>query len=438
MVVIAVFCLKAGSMETLRRIALIYVGFILYVAAFSLFDREFRLQNALIALVTYGALTVICVIPSRGLAGSVLNDKIAKAVTVILIIEALVGIFQSVAQFIVSGSFDLGNGDHVQGTINPSLDADFAFANPMFAVNVAMLLLYLWSVRPKRGSWRMAAMGLGVVVLVLASVLHLTILAIVAVSLGSLFGMTGRKALVYLGRAVVVSAAGVFILGVLMPRNMASFAVIYESFSSGRNLRVKMVERALLDMPADYAQLPIVGLGLGQFNSRAALMSTGRYFVSGRGQATDLLPVTEMSPAQDLYFRDLWESSMADTTYSSVTKPFFSWLSIYTELGGVGLIAVVTVFCVILRGIWRNRWKNPRLAIAAAVGTLLFAFLGSQENYWEVPQAILVGLMLLKLIHANLLAGVSRPPGLKMDVRLVTPQMMVPSSRGVVPSLAVR
>ena len=428
-VAIGIYCVMAGSTEVIRRLAIGFVCFLLYVAVFGLANTEFRFLNAMMALLTYSGILVIVVIPSRGRAGPVLNEKTRRVATVVLLIEAAVGIVQSLAQFIATRSFDSSNGDHVQGTIHLGLDTDGAFANAMFAINMTLLTLYLWSCGPRGGARRRVVIGLAVFVVLLASVLHLTALAIVAFFLGTLFGMTGKKALIHLSRVVVFGTVAIGLLTVLTPGNLGTFAEAWRAFSSGRSVRMRMIQRVLLEMPRDYPLMPFVGLGLGQFNSRAALMCTGRYFVGAGGQsAAGLLPVTEMSPAQDSYFRDLWESNMMDTSYSAIVKPYFSWMSVYTELGTAGLICAAVAFSFLLRRIWSNRWKNSRLAIALAGGCLLLALLGSQENYWEVPQAILAGLMLLKLIHANLLEATSnRAAVVSGSGRVAISQIVVPA-----------
>ena len=429
-VAIGIYCVMGGSAEVIRRLAIGFVCFLLYVLVFGLANPEFRFSNAMMALLTYSAILVIVVIPSRGLAGAVLNEKIRRVITVLLLIEAAVGIVQSLAQFVATGSFDSNNGDHVQGTIHFGFDVDGTFANPMFAANMTLLTLYLWSCGPRGGAWRRVVIGLGVFVVLLASVLHLTALAIIAFFLGTLFGMTGKKALIHLSRVVVFGTVVIGLLTVLTPGNLRNFAEVWRVFSSGASVRMRMIQRVLLEMPKDYPLMPFVGLGLGQFNSRAALISTGRYFgnVGGQFSPSALLPTTEMSPAQDSYFRDLWEANMADTSGSVIVKPFFSWMSVYTELGSLGLIGAAVAFLILLRRIWRNRWKNPRLAIALAGGCLFLALVGSQENYWEVPQAILVGSMLLKLIHANLLARTStRAAVVSGSGRVAISQIVVPA-----------
>jgi hypothetical protein len=427
---IAVFAWASTSIQTVRRVAFMYAGLLLYMFAFSAANSDFRLLNALAATLTYSGIVVIAVIPSRGLAGPQLLNKVTKLVALIVVIESLVGLIQAAARFSANGSFDTNNGDYIQGTIYPYFDTDGAFANPMFAVNIAMMLLFLLATKGKSLRKRGLVIGFGFGVLLLAGVMHVILMGLVAILLGSLFGMTGRKAMLRLGSAVVFLGVAIGLITVLMPRNLSMVSVYWDSFRGNRNVRTKMVERVVLDMPADYPQLPVIGLGLGQFNSRAAMMMTGRYFTQ-----TVPLPVTETSSAQNAYFMDLWVASNQDANVSSTVKPFFSWLSIYTELGVVGIASAGFAFWMILRSTWRNRWKNPRLAIAVASGCLLFAFLGLQENYWEVPQAVLIGLMLLKLLHANLLANVSSRPAQAIQAVRINFPAKVPvgamSSRGV-------
>ena len=56
--------------------------------------------------------------------------------------------------------------------------------------------------------------------------------------------------------------------------------------------------------------------------------------------------------------------------------------------------------------------------MGVAFGVMLFGALGLQENYWEVPQAVLIGLMLIKLLYANLMDGPRRPGSTNGAVRV--------------------
>ena len=59
--------------------------------------------------------------------------------------------------------------------------------------------------------------------------------------------------------------------------------------------------------------------------------------------------------------------------------------------------------------------------MGAAFGVMLFGALGLEENYWEVPQAVLVGLMLIKLLYANLMDVPYRPRLSSGAVRMAFP-----------------
>ncbi len=175
---------------------------------------------------------MIAVIPSRGLAGAELMRKMMKVASALLFIEAAVGLVQALVQFSVSRTFDFGNGDIVQGTINPTLSADSTFSNPMFAVNVAMLILCLWFTGGKRTTSRSVILVLGSTALVLAAVVHVVLMAGVAVFLGSLFGMTGRKALIHVARVAVMLVLAMTVIIEIMPQNLSLLTFYANSFES--------------------------------------------------------------------------------------------------------------------------------------------------------------------------------------------------------------
>ena len=78
-------------------------------------------------------------------------------------------------------------------------------------------------------------------------------------------------------------------------------------------------------------------------------------------------------------------------------------MSVYTELGAPALLAVF-VYGAILLIRMKVRAESPQekwLAVSSGAGICFLLLLGFQENYWEVPQAILVGLMLVQTMYAN-------------------------------------
>jgi len=165
-------------------------------------------------------------------------------------------------------------------------------------------------------------------------------------------------------------------------------------------------------MLSEYPWLPIVGIGTGQFSSRAGLIGTGMYFGSpANPRSIPLLPEGMSEPFR-LFVFDLWLSLYFDqqgnyvhvmNNTSSTYKPYFSWLSVYVEWGG---IVAFVILAIIGRMLWKiHRYASTperRLNAVAISAEIIFLFLlGAQENYWEVPQAIFVGLILLKIQYGN-------------------------------------
>jgi hypothetical protein len=183
---------------------------------------------------------------------------------------------------------------------------------------------------------------------------------------------------------------------------------------SGESLRSQAIERVFTDMPDEYPLQPIVGLGPGQFSSRAGLIGTGLYF-GGPVYARPLPFLPQgMSRAFEDYTLDLWVTHAERTARGfgggSTNQPFLSWLSVYVEWGALALGAAfaLTAFLLLRVRLKTTRYVHRILAASFGTGLLLILFLGAQENYWEVPQAILIGLMTLKVQYAVLISPEAR------------------------------
>jgi hypothetical protein len=173
------------------------------------------------------------------------------------------------------------------------------------------------------------------------------------------------------------------------------------------NPKTILLMRLLQEIPMEYPLLPFVGLGPGQFSSRASLIASG-YYLGGLQNPQPppfLQPV--LSPALNRYVLDLWFGLRNwPGSAGSTLRPFSSWLSVYSEFGLIGCIGIVLLFFGILIHVKYQVRNNAEKIIAFSIGSgvgLLF-LLGIQENYWEVPQAILVGCMTMKVLYAILIS----------------------------------
>jgi O-antigen ligase len=96
----------------------------------------------------------------------------------------------------------------------------------------------------------------------------------------------------------------------------------------------------------------------------------------------------------------------SDLVIGSTEQPFFSILSIYTELGVIGLVYVLGTLVVAIRRVQRRVRERPELyprGLAFVTGTGFFTLIALQDNYWEAPQAMLMGLLLLQVLYATIM-----------------------------------
>jgi hypothetical protein len=380
---------------------------------YALISDEFLTFNYLLALVTYSSFLPILVVDGRVLASRRLLEKLLTAATFMLAVQGVIGIAQAIYGAIHTGSFANGNGDYVQGTINPTWLSKGGFDNPMFAANLALIIIASLSLPDHIAKSRRLHLVVGTVALVLASVVHVLMFAAASL-LVALVITRARRLRAQPSRrlgwtVIIVLGLGAGVTYAALPEDVGNAVTIVSSavdLDAGEVPRAIMLYRVLTELPETAPQQPALGLGPGQFSSRASLMASGLYLggpESPRGlpfvspQATRL--ATEYCGSLLFAFADQLDS------LGSTHQPFFSFLSVYTELGFVGLLLLLwAVFAVIRRTLssFRAGRTSRSSVVAFCSGTSLVLLLGLQENYWEVPQAILIGLLLLKVLYANI------------------------------------
>ena len=410
---IAIFVFLSRSPTVLRNAIIWFLCWGIIISVYVVLKPGFLIHSALLSALTYSSFLVVLAIPSRFVSGLGLLEQMLNWARWVVIIEALVGIVQGVYGFSRTGSFDRANGDYVEGTIHLALAPELALSNPMFAINMALLLTALLPELILRRKGYIAIL-LGGAALILASVLHVILMLAVASAIAILlyWPVTLRRRMTYFVMAGLIVAA-IFSFSALRG-NFGTANTFARQLISGESYRTKAVTRAVVDMPEEYPFFPLIGLGPGQFSSRAGLIGTGLYF--GGPVFPRPLPFLPqgMTEAFEKNTYDLWleySRLIARGIGSGSThQPFLSWLSVYAEWGILAFIAVLVLTAYLLMRVRLVIHSYPQRILATSFGTgaLLILFLGLQENYWEVPQAILVGLMILKVQYAVLTQPESR------------------------------
>jgi hypothetical protein len=381
-----------------------FVGWGLTIALNAALRPDFALLSALLATVTYSSFLALLVIRPRQLASAELWESVQRILRWVVTIEGSLGIVQAAYGFTQTGSFYGPNGDYVEGTIHPWLRAELAFSNPMFAVNMTFILLTLlpaWAARGK--GW--LALGIGGTALILASVLHVFYLVSI--------GLVVAAAVIYpsiIGKKVGVALAIVGLIAALVTARLVGIrpeaAVnLWTLNLQERTPRGLVIGYALDEMPTQYPLMPLIGVGPGQFSSRAGLIATGYYF--GRPERPRTAPFlpTSMSPAFRDYVLFAWlDFARAPGITGSSTQPYFSWLSVYVEFGGLMFAAILLVVVASLFHLRRLAITPIAKLHALGLGSsMVFLFmLGIQENYWEISQAIYSGILLMLVQYGRL------------------------------------
>lgn len=408
-IAITIFIFFSKSNNALFRTILWILAWISATLAYKLLYQDFILQNSAIAFLTYSSFAVFLCIPSKDIRNPAIYQKMFNWIKWFVLIQALLGITQAVFGFSQTGTFDISNGDFVEGTIHPSLHAELSFSNPMFATNMTFMLLAMLPFILVERKGRISFI-LGIISLVLASVVHVLIfLTISIVASVLLFNPLRIKRRVH-----SIALLGLLITFVFAATALRSnFSHVFEfaeNLISGESYRSLAIRRVAFEMPREYELMPVLGLGPGQFSSRAGLIGTGMFF--GGPQNPRPLPIIEprMTPAFADFTNDLWmeiaERSARGISTGSTHMPFLSWLSIAAEFGVIVLVTFIlsSLWVLILIKTRARSYHRRLVAMSLGAGILLLILLGLQENYWEIPQAILLGIMIIK-VQYSLLTG---------------------------------
>jgi hypothetical protein len=382
------------------------------VAFYGLLNHNFQFENALVAFVTWFGMALILLIPTKGIGVKELLARVEKWAWSLLALESVWGIVQAFYGAMRTGGFDMANGDYVEGTIHPWLEPGLAYSNVMFAVNVALLLLFLLpSMWRSRHIWKVTIYGLGVLALVLASVVHVILFLAISVGASAVLLFRWRIRLSRLVGIGIFTGLLIGLTAAFLPRNLGTVSIFASQIFQGEVPKSVSVITAVRDLPQKYWFSPIFGLGPGQYASRAGLISTGLYF----GGLTNpyyipFLP-NRLTKAQEEHLLPLWIWHESNPYWGSTQKSYFSWLAVYSEWGILGLVFVVGLLVGLLRRV-KNlpSYKDVEKLVLGTTVVFLF-LLGFQENNWEVTQAWFAGLLLIKILYANVRWNVEQLPG---------------------------
>ena len=377
---------------------------------------DFNVSNGLLSLLHYSSFWILLIIPGTVTSEKYGYEKYSEMLVVVLMIEGMWGIAQKVLAPLISGS---NSGDVVEGTINPFsfIMGHSGFGNQFFAINMVVLLIFCLPYVLENRKWTTAYI-IGLVSVVLASVGHVFLSMLISI-LVVYFIFVGVKALIQPKTILLIFLLvfGPLLLVLQLDEQMIDgIQREFNLFFSGQTPKSKAVSVVMNKVAGQYPTVHIVGVGPGQYSSRSGLIASGDY-----GKLSEFfveIPFLELEASElyTKYVKNEWVDILRRTsdpnesyTTSTMFRPFLSMLAFYTEYGGLAFLCVL-IFVVrklfILKGLYhwyRTTDKRLQRISFCYATTILFLFtLGAYENYYETPQGIFVGILLVQIMHSSL------------------------------------
>lgn len=393
----------------LRGIYFIIIITILFYIYYLAYD-SFVIQNYLLAILTYSSFYTFLFVDNKKIASDKLLQKMLEVSLVVFTFEAFYGLIQAIYGFYERGYFLGDSGDFVEGTIHPQLNTEAAFSNPMFAVNMVMLLLGVLVLMKLYKKNVKISLILGVLSLLLASVIHVIIFLVIAVFItaiifykSELFQFTFSKINWSFSSFILVGVILIAVIALILDRK-EQIVNLGDQYLLNEVPRAIVTNNFFSEIVPDNEEVIFIGLGPGQFSSRASLIGSGNYL--GGIDNPKSVPFLENKSSffSDQYVIAQMEATADITYFGSSQQPFYSWLSVISEFGFIVFALVIGFIIYLLRRlkITSSKSSNKRFLSAVTSTGIIFLFLlGMQENYYEIPQAIFIGILLLQVMYAN-------------------------------------
>jgi hypothetical protein len=389
------------------KLLFLVVCFLAYFILYKwIYSGIFISQNFILAIISFSSFLPILFVNYRQLYSRELEDKLIRFILPLVTIQALWGIIQALYGFSQTRSFDVANGDFVEGTIHPGLSAELSFSNVMFVTNMIFITNFLLGHYLKGELRKKSVFYISIIVIVLASVVHSILIYFFAVTLSFLIirPKIANLSSAALRKIFQVLIALVVLSSFILKDNFSRIPYAIAGAASPELPRAIVTYRVLTELPKMIPIQPYIGLGAGQFCSRASLINSGLYLGGPENPRTLPFFTIRKNPIADEFVFALMEQWAEVTYLGSSNQPYFSFLTIYSEHGLLGLI--IFLFLVI-----RLSFKIIRLARGKSMlsidcfilfaGVIYLVTLGIQENYYEVTQAIFIGILLLQFIFSK-------------------------------------
>jgi hypothetical protein len=414
-----IFYARIAPVWNLKRYAVVLIVFLAVALMHALIVREFSFINTLVFLLTSSAVLILFY-DFRSTANARVLARLSRITLGFLLIEAIIGLAQGVQSAVQNQSFDLGSGDAVQGTVGLISTGDPLANNAIFAILVSSLLVFvIGTTQPEHLRRRSARLFFIALVWLLASVLH----TVIFLASGVVLAWLARRLLqrrqhpssgsLRISKRTLTLVTALALLALFLvsafPTNIANavpfFNLTLTIAEDSPSEKARATYNSIVLLPGNEPLQPLIGVGFGQYSSRAALMLSGEYLSVGLP-----LPPFVTRNSEDFILSVFREFLATRPDGGSTFHPFYSWLSLYGEAGILGFAIVVIVIVRAVARIGRSGEIMLRFLPFTTCALIFYvAGLGLQDNYWEFTQAIFPAFLCIALGY-RYLTGPRRKP----------------------------
>ena len=373
-----------GEYRVIGRVAMLSASLLaissVAVLADHLMGRTVNVAGIWLGIITYAPLLILlCESFNRTIDQST-YEQIAKVCCWFIIFQTFVGVFQFLAT---------GNSDAVCGTMGllDGFRQSITIAQVYFTFVVFGMVLFL--VPLANETLPRIAIAAGALICVLAQSGHQTIFFVATLILCGLVRISHIGTFVRTVAAAVVLSLLVF---QIYPETLAVTREWYGKVTDTANSPKRLVYEGAISILQEPKNL-VLGTGLGQYSSRAALIASNEYltvrlpsFMTGRSEYFN----HHIAPSL-LLFDEFGEGS-------AIAKPYMSAISLPVELGLVLMMALAAVTFRSIVGCMRLMSAHSdqvrTIGFTMMVGIVFFILCCFIENYAEFSQAVFVPFIL--------------------------------------------
>ena len=332
------------------------------------------------ALMTYAPILLLVTEKYDYKISSTTYEKLVNICVWFLIVQSLIGIVQYLL---------VRNTDAVSGTFGllDTWGSNITIMQVYYTFTMFGMILFLYPESDK--TMPRIAIGIGLFACILAQSGHQTVFLVLAIFFCGMLRMNNLNTqLRTLGAALGVA---LFAL-ILFPQTLWLSGEWFRKVTNPHYSPKYLVTEGSVDILSTPKNF-LIGTGLGQYTSRAALITSDEYLnvrlpsvLVGRSDYY----LDHVRPANSLFYSIGEGSAMA--------KPYMTALSIPVELGiplTLALLALVIIQAVrCLQMMWSNSEELQKIGFAALVGICFLVLNCTVENYAEFTQAIFLPCLL--------------------------------------------